>query len=104
MKMPIPAYMWIYDDGGAAIKGSVDVNGREGSIEILGFNHGLNIPVDIPTALLLSVVAAVCACGASGVAGGSLLLIPLACNMFGISNSEKTQAPAGLGEGSPKVG
>jgi len=46
MKMPIPAYMWLYDDGGAAIKGSVDVNGREGSIEILGFNHGLNIPVD----------------------------------------------------------
>lgn len=45
--MPIPAYMWIYDNGGAAIKGSVDVNGREGSIEILGFNHGLNIPVDI---------------------------------------------------------
>ncbi|KYE76796.1 serine/threonine protein kinase, partial [Salmonella enterica subsp. enterica serovar Typhimurium] len=34
--------------------------------------------------LLLSVVASLCACGASGVAGGSLLLIPLACNMFGI--------------------
>ncbi|KEY59905.1 serine/threonine transporter SstT [Serratia sp. DD3] len=48
--------------------------------------HTLGIAVDIPTALLLSVVAAVCACGASGVAGGSLLLIPLACNMFGIPN------------------
>ena len=46
----------------------------------------LGIVVDIPTALLLSVVAAICACGASGVAGGSLLLIPLACSMFGISN------------------
>ena len=46
----------------------------------------LGIPVDLPTALLLSVVASLCACGASGVAGGSLLLIPLACNMFGISN------------------
>ncbi len=46
----------------------------------------LGIVVDIPTALLLSVVAAVCACGASGVAGGSLLLIPLACSLFGISN------------------
>lgn len=46
----------------------------------------LGITVDIPTALLLSLVAAVCACGASGVAGGSLLLIPLACSLFGISN------------------
>ena len=54
----------------------------------------LNIPVDIPTALLLSVVAAVCACGASGVAGGSLLLIPLACNMFGISNEIAMQVVA----------
>ena len=46
----------------------------------------LGIQVDIFTALLLSVVAAICACGASGVAGGSLLLIPLACSLFGISN------------------
>lgn len=48
--------------------------------------HTLNIAVDLPTAVLLSVVAAVCACGASGVAGGSLLLVPLACSLFGISN------------------
>lgn len=48
--------------------------------------HTLGIQVDLPTALLLSVVAAVSACGASGVAGGSLLLIPLACSLFGISN------------------
>ena len=46
--------------------------------------HTLGIAVDIPTAILLSVVAAICACGASGVAGGSLLLIPLACSLFGI--------------------
>lgn len=46
----------------------------------------MGIPVDLPTALVLSVVAAVSACGASGVAGGSLLLIPLACSLFGISN------------------
>jgi serine/threonine transporter len=46
--------------------------------------HTLGITVDIPTAILLSVVAAISACGASGVAGGSLLLIPLACSLFGI--------------------
>ena len=48
--------------------------------------HTLGVSVDLPTALLLSMVATVSACGASGVAGGSLLLIPLACSMFGISN------------------
>lgn len=46
----------------------------------------LGIAVDFPTALLLSLVASVSACGSSGVAGGSLLLIPLACSLFGISN------------------
>ncbi len=46
----------------------------------------LGISVDFPTAFLLSVIAAVSACGASGVAGGSLLLIPVACSLFGISN------------------
>ena len=45
----------------------------------------------MPTALLLCVVASVCACGASGVAGGSLLLIPLACSLFGISNDVAMQ-------------
>lgn len=48
--------------------------------------HTLGISVDFFSALLLSVVAAVSACGASGVAGGSLLLIPLACSLFGIPN------------------
>ncbi|ATA25427.1 serine/threonine transporter SstT [Brenneria goodwinii] len=56
--------------------------------------HTLGIQVDLPTALLLSVVASICACGASGVAGGSLLLIPLACNMFGISNDIAMQVVA----------
>lgn len=46
----------------------------------------LGIGVDFPTAFLLSVISAVSACGASGVAGGSLLLIPVACSLFGISN------------------
>ena len=44
--MPIPAYMWLKDDGGADIKGSVDVQDREGSIEIIGLSHGLSLPVD----------------------------------------------------------
>ena len=46
--------------------------------------HTLGIAVDLPTALLLSLIASVSACGASGVAGGSLLLIPLACSLFGV--------------------
>ncbi len=48
--------------------------------------HTLGISVDLPTAILLSFLAALSACGASGVAGGSLLLIPLACSLFGIPN------------------
>ncbi|NND00062.1 MAG: serine/threonine transporter SstT [Gammaproteobacteria bacterium] len=54
----------------------------------------LGIEVDIASALLLSVIAAVSACGASGVAGGSLLLIPLACSLFGISNDVAMQVVA----------
>ncbi|PFP30570.1 serine/threonine transporter SstT [Bacillus sp. AFS073361] len=54
------------------------------SVLTLAAVHTLNIEVDIPTAIILSVLSAVCACGASGVAGGSLLLIPLACSLFGI--------------------
>ncbi|GAB6260666.1 serine/threonine transporter SstT [Photobacterium sp. CCB-ST2H9] len=54
----------------------------------------LGIQVDLLTALLLSVVAAVSACGASGVAGGSLLLIPLACSLFGVSNEVAMQVVA----------
>jgi serine/threonine transporter len=56
--------------------------------------HTLGIVVDLPTALLLSVVAALSACGASGVAGGSLLLIPLSCSLFGISNDVAMQVVA----------
>ena len=48
--------------------------------------HTLGIAVDIPSAILLSVMATLAACGASGVAGGSLLLIPMACSLFGIPN------------------
>lgn len=56
--------------------------------------HTLHIQVDILSAILLSVVATVAACGASGVAGGSLLLIPLACSLFGIDNSIAMQLVA----------
>ena len=56
--------------------------------------HTLGIEVDMATALLLSIIAAVSACGASGVAGGSLLLIPLACSLFGISNEVAMQVVA----------
>ncbi|KXB84965.1 serine/threonine transporter SstT [Veillonella dispar] len=56
------------------------------TIMTLAAAHTLGIVVDVPTAILLSVIATIGACGASGVAGGSLLLIPLACSLFGISN------------------
>ena len=64
------------------------------SVLSLAAVHTLGIAVEVPTALLLCVVAAVCACGASGVAGGSLLLIPLACSLFGISNDVAMQVVA----------
>lgn len=54
----------------------------------------LNVPVDIPTAIFLSVVASVCAAGASGVPGGSLMLIPLAAGLFGIDQSVAMQIVA----------
>ena len=64
------------------------------SVLSLAAVHTLGIAVDWPTALLLCVVASVCACGASGVAGGSLLLIPLACSLFGITNDVAMQVVA----------
>ena len=53
--------------------------------------HTLGINIDMPTALLLCIIATVGACGASGVAGGSLLLIPVACSSFGISSDISMQ-------------
>ena len=62
------------------------------TVMTLAVAHTLGIQVDIPTAIILSVLATVGACGASGVAGGSLLLIPMACSLFGISNDIAMQA------------
>jgi len=56
------------------------------SVMTLAAAHSLGIQVDLFTAIILMVLSAVSAAGASGVAGGSLLLIPLACSLFGISN------------------
>ncbi|MEW9677615.1 serine/threonine transporter SstT [Lentibacillus sp. L22] len=66
--------------------GTINMAGAAVTISVLTLAavHTLDIQVDIPTAVILSVLSAVCACGASGVAGGSLLLIPLACSLFGI--------------------
>lgn len=56
------------------------------NVMTLAAANTLGIDVDLPTAIILSIIAAISACGASGVAGGSLLLIPLACSLFSISN------------------
>lgn len=56
--------------------------------------HTLGIHVDLATMIILSVVATISACGASGVAGGSLLLIPVACSLFGISSEIAMQVVA----------
>jgi type VI secretion system secreted protein Hcp len=50
--MPIPAYMWMKDQSGAEVKGSVDVKDREGSVEVLGFQHEVRIPADRDTGKL----------------------------------------------------
>ncbi len=64
------------------------------TVMTLAAANTLGIVVDIPTALLLCVVASLAACGVSGVAGGSLLLIPMACALFGISADVAMQVVA----------
>lgn len=67
---------------------TINMGGAAITISILSLAavHTLGIEVDFYTAIILCVMSAVSACGASGVAGGSLLLIPLACSLFGIPN------------------
>lgn len=64
------------------------------TVMALAAAHTLGISIDLPTALLLSLIAALGACGASGVPGGSLLLIPMATSLFGISNDVAMQVVA----------
>lgn len=64
------------------------------TVMALAVAHTLGMHVDIASAIFLSVLATLGACGASGVAGGSLLLIPMACALFGISNDIAMQAVA----------
>jgi serine/threonine transporter len=67
---------------------TINMSGAAVTITVmtLAAAHTLGVPVDVPTAVILSILATLGACGASGVAGGSLLLIPMACSLFGISN------------------
>lgn len=64
------------------------------TIMTLAVANTLGVAVDVPTAIVLSFLATLGACGASGVAGGSLLLIPMACSLFGIGNDIAMQAVA----------
>ncbi|WP_283624876.1 serine/threonine transporter SstT [Clostridium butyricum] len=67
---------------------TINMGGAAVTISVLSLAaaNTLGIQVDVGTALLLSLLSAVCACGTSGIAGGSLLLVPLACSLFGIPN------------------
>ena len=67
---------------------TINMDGEAITITVmtLATAHTLGISVSIPTAIVLSILATLSACGASGIAGGSLLLIPVACSLFGISN------------------
>ena len=74
----------------------INMNGAAVTITVMSLAtcHTLGIDVTITSALLLSIIAALGACGSSGVAGGSLLLIPMACSLFGISNDIAMQTVA----------
>ncbi len=75
---------------------TVNMAGAAITITVLTFSaaYSLNVAVDVPTAIFLSFVASLCAAGASGVPGGSLMLIPLACGLFGIDQNAAMQVVA----------
>lgn len=72
---------------------TINMGGAAVTISILALAaaHTLGIEVDFASAVVLSLLSAISACGASGVAGGSLLLVPLACSLFGIPNDVAMQ-------------
>lgn len=72
---------------------TINMGGAAVTISVLALAaaHTLGVSVDIPTAIILCILSAASACGASGVAGGSLLLVPLACSLFGIPNDVAMQ-------------
>ncbi len=74
----------------------INMNGAAVTITVmtLATCHALGIEITLGSALLLSIIAALGACGTSGVAGGSLLLIPMACSLFGINNDIAMQTVA----------
>lgn len=75
---------------------TVNMAGAAVTINILTMAaaHTVGISIDLPTAILLGIVATLSACGTAGVTGGSLLLVPLACSLFGISNDVAMQVVA----------
>ena len=75
---------------------TINMDGAAITITIMALSvaHTMGVSVDVPTALMLSLMATLGACGASGVAGGSLLLIPMACSLFGIPQDISMQAVA----------
>ena len=75
---------------------TINMNGAAITITVMTMAtcHTLGIVPSLGSALLLSIIATFAACGASGVAGGSLLLIPMACSLFGISNDIAMQVVA----------
>lgn len=75
---------------------TINMDGAAVTITVfaLATAHTVGISVDIPTAIVLSVLSTLAAAGASGVAGGSLLLIPMACSLFGIGADISMQAVA----------
>ncbi|MBE6473618.1 MAG: serine/threonine transporter SstT [Coriobacteriaceae bacterium] len=75
---------------------TINMAGAAVTISVMAMQaaNTVGLTVDIPTAVILSALAAISACGASGVPGGSLLLIPMACSLFGISNDVAMQVVA----------
>ena len=75
---------------------TINMAGAAVTISVMAMQaaYTVGLTVDIPTAVILSALAAISACGASGVPGGSLLLIPMACSLFGIPNDIAMQVVA----------